>query len=198
MPPQRNGSALECLYAIIDNIIPELLILYLLYIYRKRASLDNDARENQRQEGRIAQKQRRIGQSCTVFEASQAFISAIKEGPDYVCVCCNRLMYRKTVQQFKEFSYDKAPSEFVIPKSASTQDKQWICKTCHSGLKRGVLPAQAKANNLNLDDIPMELYIRSESTGDTSHFSSNPLHENGSTSLWQATCDSWASCQCTH
>ena len=66
-------------------------------------------------------------------------------------------MYRKTVQQFKEFNYNKAPSEFVIPTSVSAQEKQWICKTCHSVLKRGVLPAQAKANNLNLDDIPMEL-----------------------------------------
>ena len=126
-------------------------------MYRKRASLDDDTRGNQRQEKRIAQKQRRIGQSSTLFAASQAFISAVKEGPDYICVCCNRLMYRKTVQQFKEFNYNKAPSEFVMPKSVSAQDKQWICKTCHSALKRGVLPAQAKANNLNLDDIPMEL-----------------------------------------
>ena len=131
--------------------------LYYTLLYRKRASLDDDARGNQRQEERIAQKQRRIGQSSTLFEASQAFISAIKEGPDYVCVCCNRLMYRKTVQQFKEFNYDKAPSEFVVSKSVSAQDKQWICKTCHSALKRGVLPAQAKANHLNLDDIPIEL-----------------------------------------
>ena len=131
--------------------------LYYTLLYRKRASLDDDARGNQRQEERIAQKQRRIVQSSTLFEAAQAFISAIKEGPDYVCVCCNRLMYRKTVQQFKEFNYDKAPSEFVVSKSVSAQDKQWICKTCHSALKRGVLPAQAKANNLNLDDIPIEL-----------------------------------------
>ena len=72
-------------------------------------------------------------------------------------VCCNRLMYHKTVQQFKEFNYNKAPSEFVMPKSVSAQDKEWICKTCHRALKRGVLPAQAKANNLNLGDIPVEL-----------------------------------------
>ena len=33
----------------------------------------------------------------------------------------------------------------------------WICKTCHCALKRGRLPAQAKANNLELEDIPAEL-----------------------------------------
>ena len=80
---QSNGNALECLYTIIDIIT---------LLYRKRASLDDDARENQRQEERIAQKRRRIGQSSTLFEAFQAFISAIKEGPDYICVCCNRLL----------------------------------------------------------------------------------------------------------
>ena len=32
-----------------------------------------------------------------------------------------------------------------------------FAKTCHSGLKRGRLPAQAKANKLDLDNIPVEL-----------------------------------------
>ena len=91
------------------------------------------------------------------MEASHAFVSATKEGPDYVCVCCNRLMYRKTVQEFQASMYDKAPSEFAVSEFVSAQDKQWICKTCHNALKRGVLPAQAKANNLNLDNIPVEL-----------------------------------------
>ena len=67
------------------------------------------------------------------------------------------MMYRKTVQQFKDFNYDKAPSKFVMPKSASAHDKQWICNICHSAVKRGALPAQAKGNNLDVDDIPVEL-----------------------------------------
>ena len=87
-------------------------------------------------------------------EASRAFISATKEGPDYVCVSCNRLMYRARVSSIK---YDKAPSEFVVPESLGLQCKQWICKTCHNALKRGVLPAQAKANHLDLEEIPPEL-----------------------------------------
>ena len=90
------------------------------------------------------------------MEASHAFISATKDGPDYIilCVCCNRLMYCKTVQEFHASKYDKASSEFVVPES---QNKQWICKTCHNALKQGALPAQAKANSLELDNIPDEL-----------------------------------------
>ena len=81
----------------------------------------------------------------------------MKEGPDYVCVSCNRLMYRKTVQEFQVSKYDRAPSEFVVSESVRLQCKHWICKTCHNALKGGVLPAQAKANNLDLDNIPLEL-----------------------------------------
>ena len=93
----------------------------------------------------------------SLVEASHAFISGTKEGPDYVCVSCNGLMYRKTVQEFRVSKYDRAPSEFVAPESVNVQDKQWICKTCHNAFKRGVLRAQAKANNLDLDNIPVEL-----------------------------------------
>ena len=93
----------------------------------------------------------------SLMEASHAFISATKEGPEYICMSCNRLMYRKIVQEFQVFKYDKAPEEFVVHVPVSAQDKEWICKTCHNALRQGVLPAQAKANNLGLDDIPVEL-----------------------------------------
>ena len=115
----------------------------------------SEYRENEAQ----AKKQCRIKQRSTpsnIFQASQAFIAATKEGPDYTCVCCNRLMYRKTVIEFKVTKYSKAPDDFTVTvPDAGT--KQWICKTCDNALKRGKLPAQAKTNNLDLDDIPSEL-----------------------------------------
>jgi hypothetical protein len=102
-------------------------------------------------------KQSRMRQKSTpssVLQASQAFITATKEGPDYTCACCNRLMYRKTVIEFKISKYSKVPEEFTVPDSGT---KQWMCKTCVHGLKRGKLPAQAKANKLDLEDILSEL-----------------------------------------
>ena len=95
----------------------------------------------------------------TLLEASCAFTSAIKEGPDYVCVCCNRLMYHKTVVEFQMSRYDKAPSNFVVPESISPCDKQWICKTCHNALKRGLLYLlRPKLTIWTLhDDVPVEL-----------------------------------------
>ena len=134
----------------------------------KRQSTDYREREAQqkatkrqsseyREKEAQAKKQCRIKQRSTpsnVLQASQAFIAATKEGPDYTCVCCNHLMYRKTVIEFKVTKYNKAPDDFTVPDSGI---KQWMCKTCDNPLKRGKLPAQAKANNLDLEDIPSEL-----------------------------------------
>ena len=39
----------------------------------------------------------------------QQFNQAIREGPYYICVACNRLLYRKTVLQFKKNNYNSIP-----------------------------------------------------------------------------------------
>lgn len=44
-----------------------------------------------------------------------------------------------------------------MPVRTSVRDMIWICKTCDYALRRGRMPAQSKANNLNLEDIPTEL-----------------------------------------
>ena len=76
-----------------------------------------------------AKKQHRIKQSsipCSIRQASHAFIIAAKEGPDYTCVCCHRLMYRKTVIEFKATKYSKAPDDFTVP--ASSESKSGFAK----------------------------------------------------------------------
>ena len=95
------------------------LVFIYRFSYRKRVSLDNDTTESHCQKERIRRKQRRIRQSSTLLEASRAFTSSMEEGQHYVCMCCNRLMYHKTVQQFQVSNYDKVPSDFVVPESIS-------------------------------------------------------------------------------
>ena len=92
----------------------------------------------------------------TMEKVSQSFIQAVSEGPDYICNCCHRLMYRKTVKEFSCDKYTKVSSEILHamfpPESemVSAETKVWICKTCDYTLKRGKMPAQAKANNMSL------------------------------------------------
>ena len=39
----------------------------------------------------------------------------------------------------------------------SYDGNEWVCKTCDRALKRGVMPLQAKANGLQLCNVPPEL-----------------------------------------
>ena len=85
----------------------------------------------------------------TIPGASDTFMQACKDGPDYVCNCCNRLMYRKTVTEFSTAKYHKAPTQILaaisMPSSSyhMTAGKSWICRTCDSSLKRGLMPIQS-------------------------------------------------------
>ena len=95
--------------------------------------------------------------------ASEAFVQACKAGPDYVCNCCNRLVYRKTVTEFSAVKYPKVQAKVMeaitIPSSSyhTTNERIWICRTCDSTLKRGLMPVQSKVNNLQLQNVPSEL-----------------------------------------
>ena len=83
------------------------------------------------------------------------FWDTVKEDPDYVCTCCHRLMYRKTVVEFQRSKYKERLQEIVgLSLRRRVKQKVWICITCHRSLKQGRLPARAKANNLELEDIP--------------------------------------------
>ena len=92
---------------------------------------------------------------CVPLEcAISAFHSDIKSGPDFVCTCCYRMMYRKSVVQCNKSKYTKASPD-VLQKvfSAdlsyiSNDGKEWMCKTCNRALIRGSMPLQAKANGL--------------------------------------------------
>ena len=50
---------------------------------------------------------------CKAYRTSQMFTSAIKEGPDYVCTCCHRLMYHKTVVEFNASKYSKVSGQLM-------------------------------------------------------------------------------------
>ena len=82
----------------------------------------------------------------------QQFNRAIKEGPYYICVVCNRLLYRKTVLD----KYKCSSSLFTSV--TSFNGNMYICKTCDKTIKKkNKTPCQAVYNNLALDDVPPEL-----------------------------------------
>ena len=86
----------------------------------------------------------------------QPFNGAIREGPYYIWVVCNRLLYRKTVLEFKKDNFKCSSSLFTSV--TSFNGHMYICKTCDLTIKKkNKTPCQAVYNNLGVDDVPPEL-----------------------------------------
>ena len=81
---------------------------------RKQVALDGNDRQKQQEKEKQAKKQQRSRQSSSILQASQAFILATKEGPEYVCVCGNQLMYWKTVIEFKDIKINIAMLQMTL------------------------------------------------------------------------------------
>ena len=73
------------------------------------------------------------------------------------------MMYRKSVVQCNKGKYAKASPDLLQNvfsanlNRISSDGKEWICKTCDRSLTRGSMPLQAKANGLQLCEVPPEL-----------------------------------------
>ena len=118
-------------------------------------------------------------------EAITTFDSETRAGPDFVCTCCHRMMYRKTVILCNKTKYTKASPELLGNVFSanltriSSDGKEWVCKTCDRALARGSMPVQAKANGLQLSEIPPEL----SGLNAEIDFPTGAIHENGSPAL---------------
>ena len=125
----------------------------------------------------------------SVQQAIMSFHCDIKNGPDFVCTCCHRLMHSKSVVPCNLAKYTKSSNnllECVFSadlRYVSDTGNQWVCKTCDRALKRGVMPLQAKGNGLKLPQIPPEL-------SDLNALELRliclrlPFHENGNIAIW--------------
>ena len=81
------------------------------------------------------QKHRQNLQNSEEINKVQTFKSHILNGPLYICVVCNRCLYKQLVQLFDENKYDCIAHENVFDSRIESFDgKEYICKTCHSKL----------------------------------------------------------------
>ena len=120
-------------------------------------------RKEQGRKQKASMRATKKASDVSVQQAIMSFHSDIKNGPDYVCTCCHRLMYNKSVVSCNLAKYSKCSNnllECVFSadlRYVSDTGNEWVCKTCDRTLKRGVMPLQAKANGLQLSEIPPEL-----------------------------------------
>ena len=108
-----------------------------------------------RNQSAIDQQNRKISKLHVDVCISQ-FCQKIK-GPYYVCTVCNRMLYRKSLLIFNKQKCVNCNIQNVFTEKLSFDNKEYICKTCHSKVIKGKVPCQAVYNNMFVDDIPTEL-----------------------------------------
>ena len=86
-----------------------------------------------------------------------------KKQPVYICTACHRLLWKKGVKHLNMNNYNSVDSEivnFVLAekyRKYSADGLIYICLSCNKKLQSGTIPAQSKANCMDLEEIPDEL-----------------------------------------
>ena len=83
----------------------------------------------------------------------QHFKELIQNGPYYICVCCNRCLYKRSVVLFKEEKYSVDTEEIICDVIPSYDDNVYICLTCHRKILKKETPCQSVTNKLQLFDF---------------------------------------------
>ena len=83
------------------------------------------------------------------------FEGLINSGPYYVCVVCNRCLYKRSVCTFKRDKFS-AFSDKVFSLVGSFDGNFYICMICGKELKKNCIPCQAVYNQLELCELPKE------------------------------------------
>jgi len=86
----------------------------------------------------------------------ESFKNLVQEGPFYICVCCNRCLYKRSVVLFKieEYTIDTDCTCDIIP---SYDDNCCTCLTCHKKILKKEIPCQSVSNKLQLFEFPNPL-----------------------------------------
>jgi len=85
-----------------------------------------------------------------------SFKTKIKQGPCYICVCCNRCLYFHSIKKFLINKY-KFPIETHCNIVQSFDGFYYICNTCDKKLLGKKIPCQSVSNKLQVSQLPSEL-----------------------------------------
>ena len=89
-------------------------------------------------------------------DSIKRFRDSIKAGPYFVCVICNRMLYRVSVTKCRTEKYPTV-IQHIFTDVKSYDNTEYICHTCHVKAMKGKVPCQAVSNKMELYAVPMQL-----------------------------------------
>ena len=128
--------------------------------YRKQKRLNFSKAALQRSLIEAKKRKLKHRHPTNIYLSIKNFQAHIRQYAEYICTCCNRLLYQKSVVLVTPDSFKTLNAG--LRKKCVTQRKskmgfEWICNTCSSYLKKGKMPPQANANCLEIPTVPDEL-----------------------------------------
>ena len=154
MKPEKKRAHLDHLALKYSTMKPEKK-RDLTFANALKYSLMKPEKKNTYKKKQVEMRQRTRANTHSLHYYIEQFNRGIREGPYYICVVCNRLLYRKSVLEFKKEKYHLNVCIFTTVKSFNY--KLYICNTCHMKIKKNRVSCQAVENNRAVDDIPPEL-----------------------------------------
>ena len=86
------------------------------------------------------------------------FRESVKGGPTFVCMPCNRMLYRHTVRQIAPIlSLNNDAARICTTKIGNQTSSNWICHCCRSHIIKGKVPPMAIANGLAFPPKPVKM-----------------------------------------
>jgi hypothetical protein len=118
---------------------------------------------------KINQKRRKMKTERTDKDRLLYFKEDVKDGPSFVCCCCQKLLFKQSVQVLKDQDISKMMEKHkslkegrdFLKKSITAYDGQanYLCHNCLRLLRNKRMPAQSIGNKLELADIPPQLEL---------------------------------------
>ena len=78
------------------------------------------------------------------------FKDSIMEGPYYICIVCNRCLYKRYVVAFRSDAYNSPSDTFYFSHTKSFNGSEYVCQTCHRKLKAKKISCLVKPFVTNL------------------------------------------------
>ena len=92
--------------------------------------------------------------NTSVGVSVKKFHDIVKQGPVYICSCCDQLCYKHSV-----VNACKLDSAKYLCNKTSVGDKEWICRTCNNHLMKNKLPPLDIANGMGFPMKPEFFYL---------------------------------------
>ena len=120
----------------------------------RRLHESSELRLSRLEKARSVRQTNRLAGSTT--DSIKRFRDSIKLGPYFVCVICNRMLYRVRVTKCRTEKYPTV-IQHIFTDVKSYDDAQYICHTCHVKAMKGKVPCQAVSNKMELYAVPMQI-----------------------------------------